>query len=97
MRRRKRDVSRAARDPHGYSLRQFSQCRIAQEQTDALSGRPSCGPPATPAGQDVLIANVEQDLKPEERKALLGALHMPVAGITFPDGRGSVDAERAAA
>ena len=52
-----------------------------------------CGPPATPTGQDILVGNVEADLKPEDRKALVGAVHMPVAGITFPDGQGSVDVE----
>ena len=56
-----------------------------------------CGPAATPAGQDVLVANVEEDLTPEQRKALVGALHMPVAAITFPDGQGSVEVEVIAA
>jgi hypothetical protein len=56
-----------------------------------------CGTSATPPGQEILAANVEQDLKPEQRKALVGVLHMPVVSIAFPDGQGSVEVEVIAA
>jgi hypothetical protein len=56
-----------------------------------------CGSAPTPAGKEVLVANVEQDLKPDQRRALIGILHMPVKTIAFPDGQGSVDFEVIAA
>ena len=56
-----------------------------------------CGEPPTPAGTQILLANVEEDMKPDQRKALVGVLTMPSVTIGFPDGQGSVDVEVVAA
>lgn len=63
----------------------------------ALALISGCGDPPTPAGTQILAANVEEDLKPEQRKALVGVLSMPVVTVEFPDGAGSVDVEVVAA
>jgi hypothetical protein len=56
-----------------------------------------CGDPPTTAGTKILSANVEEDLKPDQRKALLGVLTMPSVLVEFPDGKGSVEVEVVAA
>ena len=63
----------------------------------ALALVTGCGDPPTPAGTQILSVNVEEDLKPDQRKALLGVLTMPSVAVEFPDGKGSVEVEVVAA
>jgi hypothetical protein len=51
----------------------------------------ACGGPVTPAGEEILVADVQTDLEPDERKWLVGILEADPVTITFPDEEASVD------
>ncbi|MBL8741889.1 MAG: hypothetical protein JNK04_12365 [Myxococcales bacterium] len=56
-----------------------------------------CGDAATPAGTQILSANVEADLQPGQRKSLVTVPGAPPSTVEFPDAQGSVEVEVVAA